>query len=435
MFIDKIFRLKSIIFILQLLISGSCSITFAQTPTGKIPGKTNGGFPKEAGIKVFPTSSKEVEQFKNYLKQIKTIKEQYAELGEELDSLMELDVQPEVEDSLWTGLKDKAHEHAEMQISLMDNIQGKIPTDHGNILQLAKNFKSFLEKNKEGISFYQLFEEMEFYLDNTEENLKAFTNEHLGKLWQDPLGNYLAGQGEETQPLDPDIYGAGLDQMNLSTEEIEKTTQDGVSKMEKSLIADQTGQAWESQNTVPSGAPVFSGIGDKTGETKSKFKRFRFFEKNLLKGKPTSERWVVGGAVNSLDAFGEGINACLYLGYRFSQQLAVLAGPNLKKEWESNKSLSKEGHGGHLFLQYMTEGKWLGQLGVEHNYVTSVFPDIRASMGFQGFKTYPLLGLGKEISLSKKIRSTFIGLWDPFYNSSSRLHNQPLILRVGLVYY
>jgi len=448
--------IENIIFSLQGILGGrSLKITFlgllfslcffsnlkGQTPDFKLPkgspqlGGIAKSVPNQPDLSSLQATSKELEAYKGYLERIKSFKDQYLELRDQLDSLRENEVQDEIKDSLWTALKQNAQQQAEEQIKLMEDIKGELSSEFEEIQKSAENYKGFLEEKKGEIGDYASYEQMEFYLDNAEENLKAFTNEKLSMLGKDQLEAHLKKRAGEALPKEQlDVYGIGLDKLDMDAEGVKKQAKEKLTESGKKQISEQTGKLEELKGKLPNEVKDLEEIKAQKEGLKEKIKDFKLFGENELKGGKLKERLLIGAEANSLDAFGEGINGSVYFGYSFTHYLAGFAGPNLKKEWKADSNLSKKGHGAQIGLRFKSKGNWLGQLSIEHNYVNAKYPDIQSEMSSKGHKTYPLVGVGKEIELVKGLRSTFMGMFDPYYQANSRLHSGRFLLRVGVVY-
>lgn len=404
-------------------------------PTHPTAKSLSPSLPGQGQLSALSTSSQDMEAYQSYLKRIKAFKEEYGEMDAQLDSLQTSDMQESLKDSLWNDLKARAQENAKAQISLMEDIQQGLPEGFGSIQAFAGRYQGFLASKKEVLGAYTDYDQMAGYLDSAEENLKAFTNEQLSQYGQDQLETYLKGQsttalegqlGDKAGTFPTDLYGQGLEALDQSPETLQKEASTKLNALGTEKLASTTGK-------LPKGLTI-PDAADAT-KMKDKLQWAKLFGKNELKGAPLKARLTAEITANSLDAFGDGINASLLLGYRFTHYLSLMAGPNWKEEWSPSDQLSKEGHGVQLALRYRSHGGWLGQLSMEHNYVNARYPDTHSQLNYHGHQTYPLLGVGKEVPLFKGLKAIFMGLYDPSFQSTTRLHSNQFLLRVGLLKY
>jgi len=370
------------------------------------------------------------------LKEIKSIKQEYSSLNELLDSLEVDTMDSSKVDRTLMEVKSRITDQIEDQLNLLEKLDGEILPEIGEGNYILQALKQFYAQSASRIENFDSPEELKVYLDNAEENLKAFSNNHISQLGKDKLEEYLQKEAGNSLPSGSlDLYGHGLDQLDNVSNELKEELSDKAVETGQREITKHVGEQGNLKETLNYVATRSQGFNKDPRDLFSKVENQSFFGENELKDKPLKERCLFGITANSLDAFGEGINANLIIGYRLTQYLTMLTGPNWKKEWKPSEDLSKEGHGVQFSLQYQSKGRWLGQIAVEHNYVHARYPDIQSQKNNKGFSTYPMLGAGKVVGLTKKFKSIIMGLWDPLYTASARLHSSAFLLRVGLIYY
>lgn len=125
-------------------------------------------------------------------------------------------------------------------------------------------------------------------------------------------------------------------------------------------------------------------------------------------------------------------NFGLQVGYKLNGKASVGIGGSyalgLGSGWNHIK-FTNNSLGLRQYLQYKTGKSFFLQGGAEFNYITA-FSGIQELRNFNAWQTSALLGIGREYSVSKKIKGSILLLYDFLY---SRHHppTQPLVFRIG----
>jgi hypothetical protein len=125
-------------------------------------------------------------------------------------------------------------------------------------------------------------------------------------------------------------------------------------------------------------------------------------------------------------------NLGLQAGYKFSSKgsfgIGISYGLGIGTGWKNIK-FTNNSLGLLQYLKYKTGKSFFLQGGAEFNYITA-FAGISELRNFSAWQTSALLGVGREYSVSKKIKGSILLLFDGLY----REHHpptQPLVFRIG----
>jgi len=92
--------------------------------------------------------------------------------------------------------------------------------------------------------------------------------------------------------------------------------------------------------------------------------------------------------------------------------------------------VTHEGNGFHTSLRF-TKNLWFVQGMMEWNRITVAYEKTNLNRDFEGQVFNGLVGLGRKVTVTKKINGIFLGLFDPTFKDNKRLHSSQFMLRMG----
>ncbi len=416
---------KEIIFIVCLMLSSY------YMKAQSLPGGMNSKLPKpliSASIPTLPT--KPEIPYLEELKQIQSLKKSYDSLRIEIKELKEVSKDSTQRDSLFTLAKERSKEVLEQESKTLESLIQSEEIPGEEIKNAAKNTLDRVNESKARLEDIGQVDELESLVDQSNENLKALTNEWImPKVEEQVTGIVKEGFDPRDAKL-PDFYGkdalAELTKKGLPSE----VPFDQAKELAKEKAGHISNEYIQKAEKDFSKLKIDSLGNIKTIPSELKNKKKEFFEPNRLKGVPVVHRIGMMLWYDPLTSFGDGLLLDYGLSYSFSQQFSLLGGGTWKKQFDDKGELRREGIGVFTGIRF-SKGNWFAQGTVNRNEVTVTNPPGYGGRDFDGKAWATGFALGRTIPMGNTIRSMVMGSVDPFFDSRSSLHKSRIQLKIG----
>jgi hypothetical protein len=291
--------------------------------------------------------------------------------------------------------------------------------------------QSNLETSTKSLTGKFSMEQIEGFMNQSEENMKALVDEHLVKLSSDPLEEYLSSVDiKEKVSSVQSFYNLGIDEY-LSTF---KSGAAGLKDMDKEEVQWKIIESGKEKLPNDLEGLIPDGGVESLNKIKEEGKGFKIFgEPNLYKGKPFFSRMNYGVYYDALQSISQGLHLQGHIGWRISQYVMPYAGLIFKKPWKADEDNSREGYGFQGGVR-TNSGNWFFQAGIEGTNSHNSFKAITGTEEFEGWTVYPILSGGRQVTLSKTLKTVFLGYVDPLFNKNKtgRLHSHMFGLKIGI---
>jgi hypothetical protein len=165
-------------------------------------------------------------------------------------------------------------------------------------------------------------------------------------------------------------------------------------------------------------------------EAKRTVKAFSLKETNRLKNAPFLDRTGLYLWYDPLTSFAEGIFVDLGIRYSISSQWHSFAGINIKRQFKNQIGPTSTGDGIKGGLRFSL-GNWLLQGELARSRIILAHEPVFESKNFDGTIWLSGLGVGRTISMGKKLQSVVLLTWDPLFKESRSLSTSRFQLRIG----
>ncbi|WP_373524149.1 hypothetical protein [Aquiflexum sp.] len=366
---------------------------------------------------------------KEVFSKIQSHKSEMDELKKETKSVKSLQSDSIRYDSLVKELKNKVLDQSKSQFDMLTEL-GEMVEDEG-----LKNSISYVKSNN--VAYSQILngdvdiEVIEDYFDFSEENMKALVDEHLIGMTSDPLEEFLGSFGiKEKDAITGRFYTSGLEDYLTKSNE-KKIGINDLNKSEVQWKIIESGKEILPNELVGKGSNNKIQLVKGINKPKSELKMPR--EPNPYKGKSFFSRTNFGIYYDALQSISQGLHVQGHLGWRISNHVMPYAGMIFRKPWKEDENNSREGFGyqGGIRINF---GNWFSQAGIEGTYSRNNFKGTIANEDFDGWILYPIFSGGRQVTITKSLRTVFLGYVDPLYtkNKTNRLHSHMFGLKIGI---
>ncbi len=370
-----------------------------------------------------------VKEVKEVFSKIQSYKEDLEELKKEKERIKEFKADSIQYDSLVQILKSKVLEKSSAQSEMLTEVSSMV--DDEGLKNSISYVQSNLETSTKSLTGKVSMEQIEGFMNQSEENMKALVDEHLVKLSSDPLEEYLSSVDiKEKVKNVQSFYNLGIDEYlskfksgaagvkDLNKEEVQwKIIESGKEKLTNEL-----------EGKIPNG-----GVAS-LNKIKEKGKGLKLFGKpNPYKGQPFFSRMNYGLYYDALQSFSQGTHIQGHIGWRVSQYVMPYAGMIFKKPWKPDTDYTRQGYGYQGGVR-INSGNWFGQVGMEATNSHNRFKGAVGTEEFDGWTVYPILSGGRQVTVLKSLKTVFLGYVDPLYNKNktARLHSHMFGLKIGI---
>lgn len=406
-----------------------CQVNTVHSQINQLPNlpKANKGMIQSMGQSKNAMSS--MNDAKEVFSKIQAHKDDMEKLKKEVSRIKELKADSIQYDSLVQGLKSKVLEQSEAQSGMLSEMTDKV--DDEGLINSISYVRSSLETSAETLKGKVNMEQIEGFMDQSEENMKALVDEHLVKLSSDPLEEYLASVDiKEKAKSIQSFYNLGIDEYLSKF----KTGTAGVKDLKKEEVQWKIIESGkEKLGSELEGKGLDGKMASIKNIKKPDLELKLLKEPNPYKGKPFFSRMNYGIYYDAIQGFSSGVHLQGHIGWRINQYFMPYAGMILKAPWKSDQDYSRQGYGYQGGVR-MNFGNWLGQAGVEGTYSQNCFNGITGLEKFEGWTVYPIVSGGREVKITKSLKTVFLGYVDPLYNrnKTARLHSHMFGLKIGI---
>ncbi len=404
---------------------------FAQTlpAVPKVP-EIGGGLPKGIPTNGLEGLAAKAEiPYLEELRQVQALKKSYDSLRSEVKKLKKATQDSTTQDSVVSVLKAKGKEVLDQEAELLQNMLEEQEIPGEELKAAVDRILEGVESSKAKLAQVSDLEGLDGILDQSEENLKALTNEWImPKIGQTLSGTLSEGWNPANAKI-PDFYGK---------DGLEKLLQDGVDPQELMAQAKEqaAGKARHISNEYLQEAEgKFSKLKlDSLGNVQvlldPEKRKFQLIEPNELKRSGLLERTGLLLWYDPLTSFKEGFFAEVGLSYGFTHQFQAFGVWTAKRSSDNVSGPYITGQGPKLGLRF-SKGNWGVQSSLSHNQITTEYPAGYESRNFSGKSWSGELSLVRTIPMGKVIRSVVIVSWDPLYKEDRSLARSAVQLKIG----
>jgi hypothetical protein len=405
----------------------------AQTIPLNNPSKGKGlhGLPSQpqSGMGLESIVSKPQIPYLEELKQIQSVKQSFDSIKSELKTIKEQASDSTQQDSLVQVAKSWSREVLDKESQVLESLIQKEEIPGEELRNAAERTLSGVQSSKEKLAGIQDFESLEGLLDQSEENLKALTNEWLMPKIEQAMTGTLASTWDPTQAKIPDFYGRGA---------LEKLLQDGADP--KELMGQAKEQAVRkakhiSNEYIQEAQGKFSKLKlDSLGNVRvvldEEKRKFKLLEPNTLKGSGLLGRTGLLLWYDPLTSFREGFFAEAGVSYGFTHQLQGFGAWTVNRNLNDATGPHREGQGPKVGLRF-SKGNWGFQSAISYNQINIVYPSGFESRNFSGKQWSGELSLVRTIPMGKILNSVVMVSWDPLYKEDRSLAGSAIKMKIG----
>lgn len=368
--------------------------------------------------------------FKKEIQEIHSLQKAYDSLNQDIQKFKTSKLDSTQRDSLVNALKSRSLGIIEQEKTMLLSLSSEASPSSQKLKHSGTYLLSQLEKSKTAMKQAQEMVTIEEIIEQNEENLKAIFNEQLMPELKQNLGGTINKQLISPDTGIKDYYGKGA----LKELAREKISPGLTLTKAQSLVKDNAKSISNEylQNIGNNYSKIsIDSLGNiQVAEAKRTVKAFSLKETNRLKNAPFTDRTGLYLWYDPLTSFAEGIFVDLGIRYSISSQWHSFGGINIKRQFKNQIGPTSTGDGIKGGLRFSL-GNWLLQGELARSRIILAHEPVFESKNFDGTIWLSGLGVGRTISMGKKLQSVVLLTWDPLFKESRSLSTSRFQLRIG----
>jgi hypothetical protein len=406
---------KEFIFITYLMLSSY--LLKAQT----LPDGMNSKLPKPSSSNANSALPAKPEiPYLEELKQIHSLKESYDSLRSEIKEIQESAQDSATQDSLLNQAKIRAKGLLAKEAQVLEGFEESLDPGSVKLKSATNRTLDIVKKSHARIEGVQTLDELESFLDQNEENLKALTNEWIMPQVEGIISGNLPENFDPRNGNLPDFYGKGA---------LEQLSKEGMDS--EQLFSQSKAQAMGKVRHISKdqldrlNGPISKLKLDTLGNLEliqevTESKKFKWIEPNELKGFGLLDKIGFYLWYDPLTSFGEGIYSDAGIFYNITHQLSFYAGMVFKTAFSNAEGPIRKGKGARFGLRF-SKGTWAFQSSISKNQIQLDYAAGFETLDYVGRNWSGELSLVKLIPMGKTLRTSVIASWDPLYEKDRSL--------------
>ena len=368
--------------------------------------------------------------FKEELRQIDALKQSYDSLRQEIKRIKGTNEDSISRDSLLIDAKNKGQKVLIQEKEMLQNLISGTEPSNKNLSNSSHYILKQLENSELALAQAKDIPELEEIMLQSEENLKALSNEWLMPKIEQQLSGSIGSDFDPRKADLPDFYSQGV-LKELSRGNIK----DSLSFAQvKSLTKEKTRGISDKylQNIGKDYAKIeIDSLGNmKVTPSDEVDKKFNTAETNAYKKAPLWDRMGMFLWYDPFTSFGEGLYLNLGVKYRMSSKWQTYGGVVIKRQFKRQLGPTRIGEGIMGGLRYNI-GNWLVQGELKRIRVNLKYTSSYDNKNYNGAFWKSGFGGGSTIPLGKNLQSIILLIWDPLYKESRSLSTSRFQVKIG----